>query len=189
MITIGKRALIALDYYAETLLIDQSRAQREALAQLERDLTMTGLHSINSEQRLYVLPCGAGLSTLGFDVAESRRRDVLMWIAGAAALRPAPMETGTEEHFAAYQAAMTAGAAHHAKTGNRCPACLTPELVGREGMRVEVIANGEPRRRFWVGRSTGWLPIHLEIARRDSSGGGGAYVPAGAIVRTVHARR
>ena len=32
--------MIALDHYAEELLIDQSRAQREALAQLERNLTM-----------------------------------------------------------------------------------------------------------------------------------------------------
>ena len=32
--------MIALDRYAEELLIDQSRAQREALAELERNLTM-----------------------------------------------------------------------------------------------------------------------------------------------------
>ncbi len=53
---------------------------------------------------------------------------------------------------------------------------LTPQLVGLEGWRVEVTEGvddaGEPRRRrFYVGRSTGWRPIHLEVARKDSSGG------------------
>jgi hypothetical protein len=56
----------------------------------------------------------------------------------------------------------------------RDTAGLTPELVALEGCRVEVIDNYGERRRFWVGRSTGWRPCHLEIARRNSSGGGSA---------------
>lgn len=52
--------------------------------------------------------------------------------------------------------------------------CLTPQLVGLEGWRVEVTTDYGETRRFIVGRSTGWKPIHLEIARRDSSGGPGA---------------
>ena len=38
------------------------------------------------------------------------------------------------------------------------------------------------------GKSMGWMPIHLEIKRRDSIGGGSAYVPEGATVRVVGAR-
>ena len=53
----------------------------------------------------------------------------------------------------------------------RCPVELTPELTGLEGKRVEVVDRYGERRRFIVGKSTGWLPIHLEIARRNSSGG------------------
>lgn len=53
---------------------------------------------------------------------------------------------------------------------------LAPQLMGLEGWRVEVgdgvNDDGSPRlRRFYVGRSTGWRPCHLEIARRDSDGG------------------
>lgn len=49
---------------------------------------------------------------------------------------------------------------------------LTGQLVGLEGWRVEVTdEDGAPPRRFYVGRSIGWRPCHLEIARRNSRGG------------------
>ena len=51
---------------------------------------------------------------------------------------------------------------------------LSPQLVGLEGWRVEVVTTYGETRRFIVGKSTGWKPIHLEVARRDSMGGGGA---------------
>jgi len=55
----------------------------------------------------------------------------------------------------------------------RCNVELTPELVGREGKRVEVIDCYGEKRRFIVGKSTGWMPIHLEIKSKASTGGGG----------------
>jgi hypothetical protein len=51
---------------------------------------------------------------------------------------------------------------------------LSPQLTGLEGWRVEVVTTYGETRRFYVGMSTGWQPVHLEIARRDSSGGGAA---------------
>lgn len=51
---------------------------------------------------------------------------------------------------------------------------LSPQLVGLEGYRVEVVTTYGETRRFIVGKSTGWKPSHLEIARRDSMGGGAA---------------
>lgn len=51
---------------------------------------------------------------------------------------------------------------------------LTPQLLQFEGFRVEVVDKFGETRRFKVGRSTGWRPIHLELKRRDSSGGNGA---------------
>lgn len=53
----------------------------------------------------------------------------------------------------------------------RSDAGLTPQLRGLEGWRVEVVTTYGETRRFIVGRSTGWQPCHLEIKRRDSSGG------------------
>lgn len=49
---------------------------------------------------------------------------------------------------------------------------LNPQLIGLEGKRVEVtVPYGVQLRRFWVSRSTGWRPCHLEIARRGNQSG------------------
>jgi hypothetical protein len=60
------------------------------------------------------------------------------------------------------------------ETGERSCAELSPQLIGLEGCRVEVVTTRDERKRFIVGKSTGPIPCHLEIARRDSSGGGAA---------------
>lgn len=48
---------------------------------------------------------------------------------------------------------------------------LTKQLTGMEGWRVEVTDEGGNKRRFIVGRSSGWRPCHLEISRRSAVGG------------------
>ncbi|MCC6818584.1 MAG: hypothetical protein IT245_06825 [Bacteroidia bacterium] len=57
-------------------------------------------------------------------------------------------------------------------TGKRYDFELHPKLIGLEGKRIECIMYGE-KTRFIVGKSTGFIPIHLEIKTRRSSGGGG----------------
>jgi hypothetical protein len=149
------------------------------------------LVSINAEQRLYVLPCGDGYSCLGFDYAERRRAAVTAWAGYDQSGEPWLSEQGklpapgTVEHFKAYQQAMRIGERHNRITGERCGAELTPALLGLEGKRVEVTAPDGEARRFIVGKSTGWIPCHLEIETRASNGGGSAYVPEGAIVRVL----
>lgn len=51
---------------------------------------------------------------------------------------------------------------------------LTPQLIGLEGYRVEVETVYGEKRRFIVGRSTGWRPCHIELANMRSNGGGSA---------------
>lgn len=51
---------------------------------------------------------------------------------------------------------------------------LTPQLVGLEGWRVEVVDEYDHTRRFIVGRSTGWRPCHIEVKTLRSMGGHGA---------------
>lgn len=48
---------------------------------------------------------------------------------------------------------------------------LSPQLIGYERQRVEVVDRYGETRRFWVGKSTGWQPIHLEIKTTRSMGG------------------
>lgn len=136
----------------------------------------------------YVIRAGDGVSTLGFDYAEKRTAAVLDWLAAEAgphafaeflarkglpyeAGLPAECQPGTPAAFVRYRAAMAAGADLNARTGKRCPAELCPQLIGKEGKRVEIVDCYGERRRFIVGRSTGWAPCHLEIARRNSHGG------------------
>lgn len=121
---------------------------------------------------VYVIRCGGSVSTLGFGFAEAQRDKVATWLdAAGAPLKRTEAAPGTPEAFVAYQASMTAGRAYNAATGGRCEADLTPELCGLEGKRVEVVDCHGDTRRFWVGKSTGWMPVHLEVARRSCSGG------------------
>lgn len=53
----------------------------------------------------------------------------------------------------------------------RSDAGLSPQLVGLEGKRVEVETTYGEKRRFYVGRSTGWVPCHIERKLRTSDGG------------------
>lgn len=129
------------------------------------------LASINIDQRLYNIKCGTGYSCIGFEIAEARRKAVLEWIGHE--YQPAML--GTQHAFDAYQEAMKLGAAHAERTRQRCEANLSPQLTGLEGRRVEVIdTEGDKPRRFKVGKSTGWMPCHLELANSRSRDGIGA---------------
>lgn len=143
------------------------------------------LSSINKEQRLYVIRCGAGYSCYGYDSLNRQAQGVLSWLKEqgrtAELLLGAhkvdvkslsiPERVGTKKHFAACDAILNAGAQFSRDSGIRCFAELHPQLMGKEGKRVKIIdAAGNPRS-FIVGRSSGWLPTHLEVSRRDSSGG------------------
>jgi hypothetical protein len=57
------------------------------------------------------------------------------------------------------------------KTACRSDAGLTKQLVGLERHRVEVVTDYGETRRFWVGKSTGWQPCHLEVKTTRSMGG------------------
>jgi hypothetical protein len=48
---------------------------------------------------------------------------------------------------------------------------LTKQLIGLEGWRVEIEEESGDKRRFIVGRSTGWIPCHIEVNNRRSFGG------------------
>jgi hypothetical protein len=60
---------------------------------------------------------------------------------------------------------------HAQRAAARDNSDLNKELIALEGYRVEVETTYGEKRRFIVGKSTGWKPCHLEISRRDSSSG------------------
>lgn len=123
--------------------------------------------TVNPDMGLFVIaaPSG-GYSCLGFAVAERRIAAIAAWLGTPVA----PHIAGTPGAYAELQRLQHLAWERHAATGDRCPAELTPQLVGLEGRRVEVTAHDGERRTFRVGRSTGWLPCHLEISGRASGG-------------------
>jgi hypothetical protein len=123
---------------------------------------------INQEQRLYVISEGQGYTCLGFDVCEQRSRRLAEWLKETSTEIPAP---GTEEAYQHYRDLLEKTGTICKSRGIRCPVELAPQLCGLERRRVEVVDCYGETRRFWVGNSTGWLPIHLEVKRSDSTGG------------------
>ena len=134
---------------------------------------------------LYVIQVTGGYSTIGHHVAERRRRQVLDWLG----LPCAAVPLGSDEHLQAYHTAMRLGREHHQATGQRCWADLVPTLVGLEQHRVAVYdPEGRETRRFWVARSSGWMPCHLSLPRITSRAGFPADVEPGETVRVIRRR-
>lgn len=141
--------------------------------------------TLNKEEALYVIPIGggSGYTCLGFDVAEKR----IKALSDELGMSLEPAARGTLRRYSQYRQLVEAARKRHEESLRtwRSAVELTPELMGKEGKRVEVkSANGETRR-FWVGRSTGWMPCHLEIHNTRSHGGGAAYIMPGDIVRVI----
>lgn len=150
------------------------------------------LRSIDVAQRLYAIECGKGLSCYGFDALDTKARAVCAWhqerpgvdAIGIGSFLTGWPELGTEAHFARCAAILDRAQIHCSVFGDRCPVELVPTLVGLEGRRVEAIYFGE-RIRFNVGRSTGWLPVHLRIHNKRSHGGEGLIPSALSEVRVI----
>ena len=147
--------------------------------------TENAVVTLNEEQRLYVIPASHGYSCLGFDVCAAWTKGILDWLKAENAGMQVPAvvslariykicnpNVGTPEAYKFYEKVSKAGWEFNKATGKRCEFHLIPELKGLEGKRVEVIDCYGEKRRFYVGKSTGWMPCHLEIAKRNSSGGG-----------------
>lgn len=143
--------------------------------------------TLNTDQNLYVIPAGKGYTCLGFDVLERRAVAVSRWLVSVdkSFSVEQPAAWGTLERYTQYEALLSNASDYCQRTKTRCPCELTPQLVGLEGKRIEVVTPAGERSRFYVGKSTGWMPCHLEIKTRRSSGGCAVYLPEGATVRVV----
>ena len=127
------------------------------------------LESTNLEQRLFVMTCGGGYSCLGFDVCEKRIKRLLKEVNSD--MKDLP-PNGSVDQFYLYNIITEYVRELNKTTGFRSQAELNPKLIGYEGKRIEAKVYGEVSR-FIVGRSTGWIPCHLEIKTKRSSGGCG----------------
>lgn len=140
--------------------------------------------SINREQGVFVIEApGGGYSCIGFDVLMNRARKLAVELGMSfTATR------GTLQAYREYRQLVRIAQAKHQATGWRSQSELTPCLIGHEGQRVEVEHEWGEVSRFWVGRSTGFIPCHLAIARRNCRGGP-AVAGVKRLVRVVSTER
>ena len=99
------------------------------------------IHSIDNEQRLYVIKESCGYSCLGFEVAQKRMER----LAAEMGRKTPAAELGTEAHYQAYLDLHSA-ARRNLDGASKCE--LSPQLIGLEGYRVEVVTDYGEKRRF-----------------------------------------
>lgn len=126
--------------------------------------------TLNKEQALYVIPCGGVYTCLGFQNAFDKTKAIAEHY-GLKRLQPNEALKGTEQGYSQYVTAIEYARAEHARTGLKCTVELSPQLIGLEGRRVEVVDVYGEKRRFKVGKSTGFIPCHIELANERSSCG------------------
>lgn len=126
--------------------------------------------TVNNDQELFVIKIRNGYTCLGFDVCLNRQKK----LADELNIPLLPHERGSIESYRQYDQLIEIARQKHNESGFRwiSKSELIPEFIGKEGKRVEVIDEYGEKRRFYIGKSTGFIPCHLEIKQRNSSGGG-----------------
>ncbi len=136
--------------------------------------------TINKEQKLYVIEHNKHVSCLGFENLINRRNGL------AKELRRPKLKLASKGSLKAYNEYLELIKIAHAKhleNGWKSTSELTPELIGLEGKRVEVTYENGEKERYIVGRSTGFIPIH--IGRKNVNSKGGAAVMKFDSVRVI----
>lgn len=132
---------------------------------------MSNRIELNMGDRLYNIHFAEGFTCLGFDVcfekAKSLAKELNM---------PEPVWHEDPEDIRAlydyYSELCGMARVRHQNTGWKSKSWLTPQLMGLEGKRVEVVDCYGETRRFKVGKSTGHCPCHLELKSSSSRSGG-----------------
>lgn len=146
-------------------------------ATIERTVTL------NAEQELYVIHHKDYTSCYGFDNALDEIERMVIELVGRGGLPSSYLDNELTAVKASRGTLATYDTMLNLRTmlqkvcdeqGEQAVAGLSPQLMGLEGHRVEVETVYGETRRFIVGKSTGWMPCHLEIKRTDSTGGMGA---------------
>lgn len=152
--------------YGLTIAIQENPEQEQQAGEAMKTSSLPAV-TANHSQGLYVIPSGDGYSCLGFQVCIDR----LTRLAAELGVPAVIGDLGSLANYHGLQLLQETARKAHERTGWRATCELSPQLTGLEGKRVEVVTAYGETRRFIVGRSTGWIPIHLEIKNRGSSGG------------------
>ena len=153
----------------------------------------TNAVTFDEKSGLFTIPERGGHSYLGLKVCWTRASKLAQELGECIApdYRAKRFESALAL-YNDYQRLVEKARQRNAETGWRSSSELTPELCGMEGKRVEVVHEWESGTRetvrFWVGKSTGFIPCHLAIARRNSIGGYSVCLGKIKSVRTIAVR-
>ncbi len=132
---------------------------------------------VDRDRNLYVIENADGqVSCLGFSVCLERTERyclelIMRGILGADYMEGVNVACGTISAYDTMVNLQDMLKQAVEESGEPAVCGLSPQLVGLEGHRVEVVDRYGVTRRFIVGQSTGWMPCHLEIKRRGNIGG------------------
>lgn len=150
--------------------------------------------TFNEEQQLFVIPSGNGYSCLGLKVCLDRAAKLAGELGKALPedIRAKRWESAMTL-YEYYQSLVETARQENLATGWRTESELVPELMGMEGKRLEIVhqwESGETETvRFWLGKTSGFIPCHLEIKTRRSLGGGAVCLGKIKSIRTIkHSR-
>lgn len=124
---------------------------------------------IDPNAEMYVISHPVGVTTMSWANVKNRTERLALNLVME---DYRPPTTGTREAYDAMKVLEAALKLRYDRTGEKAVAYLSMQLVGLEGYRVEAVdEEGDAPRRFIVGKSTGWIPVHLEIRTTRSTGG------------------
>ncbi|RYF78731.1 MAG: hypothetical protein EOO39_00565, partial [Cytophagaceae bacterium] len=148
--------LVTLGLYVKEPIVEEPRV---TIAKGDRDL--------------YCIREGKGYGALGFDVCI-RWRDALATELERTDLTTAPR--GSIEAYDQYESLVKLAGEKYAASKNNwtSKSQLTPEFIGHEGKSVTVTNPDGSTQSFKIGKSTGFIPIHLTMPIKGKSVAGGA---------------
>lgn len=133
---------------------------------------------------VYVIHHDGGYSCNGYRYVHEQTGRLADWLhakGGGPIALDGVTPIGTPAAYALYRRVSDLCATWCNSRGIQCDIDLTPQLIGLEGHRVEVENVDGHTRRFRVGKSLGWCPIHLEIEAGDTGGPGAMGAPYKAV--------
>ena len=125
--------------------------------------------TLNEDQALYVIQEGKVYTCLGFDVALQRIKALEVELS----INIINCARGSLRTYEYYLKLIEIARQKNLSSGWRSTIELYAPFIGYEGRRVEVEYVDGIKERFYIGKSTGFIPCHIMIKKSNSSGGCG----------------
>jgi hypothetical protein len=123
--------------------------------------------TINKEQRLYVIKCVGGFTTLGFDVVK-RKVDALEKEFNVPRTN---YRVGMMPIYKRYLELVDYARVRFEQDKKQTNIDLNPILLPYVGKRISCVNSEGFKEVFSVGKSTGYIPCLLQLHNNNSSGG------------------